>query len=118
MGRFPTPRSRTTANELGDLGRDVASVVAGDPQARQDFVDDLLGFADLTTKPAAEAPIRELASQVLAAAVATKPSEARGRAAARAALRGDFRAGTERGPGEGAGRQRPGRRIPVWGSTT
>ncbi len=75
-GPLPDPKEPEAANELGDLGRDVANVLAGDPQGRQDFTEDLLGFADLTTKPAAEAPIRELASQVLAAAVATKPSEA------------------------------------------
>ena len=75
-GPLPDTKEPETANELGDLGRDVANVLAGDPQGRQDFTDDLLGFADLTAKPAAEAPIRELASQVLAAAVATKPSEA------------------------------------------
>ena len=60
-GPLPDPKEPEAANELGDLGRDVANVLAGDPQGRQDFTEDLLGFADLTTKPseAAAAPLLE-----------------------------------------------------------
>jgi len=75
-GPVPDAKDPDAANELGDLGRDVSNILGGDAQGRQDFLDDLLGFADLEATPAAEAPIKALGTQVIDAAVATKPTEA------------------------------------------
>ena len=76
MGRFPTPRNRRRPTSWAIWDATSPTCWPAIPRAGRTSSDDLLGFADLTAKPAAEAPIRELASQVLAAAVATKPSEA------------------------------------------
>jgi hypothetical protein len=75
-GPVPDSKAEDVPNQLGDLGRDLSGVVNGDPQARQDFVDDLMAFADLEASPDAEAPVKALAAQVLDAVAATKPSEA------------------------------------------
>lgn len=75
-GPLPDPKADEAPNQLGDLGRDVSGVVAGDTQARQDFMDDLMAFVDLEQTPNAEGPVKALGTQVLDAAVATKPTEA------------------------------------------
>ena len=75
-GPLPNPKADEVPNQLGDLGRDLSGVVNGDVQARQDFVDDMMAFVDLEEAPEAEAPVKQLASQVLDAVVATKPQEA------------------------------------------
>jgi hypothetical protein len=75
-GPVPNAKADEVPNQLGDLGRDLSGVVNGDAQARQDFVDDMMVFVDLQKSPGAEAPVKALATQVLDAAVATKPSEA------------------------------------------
>ena len=88
---MPDPKADEVPNQLGDLGRDLGGVVNGDPQARQDFMDDLMVFVDRSPKP--EAPVKELAAQVIDAVVATKPSEAAVAPLLEHALRGDCRAG-------------------------
>ena len=70
---MPDVKADDVPNQLGDLGRDLSGVVNGDQQARQDFVEDLKVFIKV---PEAEAPVRELAAQIIEAVVATKPSEA------------------------------------------
>jgi hypothetical protein len=72
-GPMPDVKADDVPNQLGDLGRDLTGVVNGDPQARQDFVDDLMVFVMV---PEAEAPVKQLAAQIVEAVVATKPSEA------------------------------------------
>jgi hypothetical protein len=71
-GPVPDTKVDDVPNQLGDIGRDLGGVVNGDPQARQDFVDDLMVFVRVQE---AEAPVKQLAAQVVDAVVATKPSE-------------------------------------------
>lgn len=75
-GPVPNPKADEVPNQLGDLGRDLSSVVNGDTQARQDFVDDMLVFVDVKKSPAAEGPVKTMATQVIDAVVATKATEA------------------------------------------
>jgi hypothetical protein len=75
-GPMPDPRADEAPNQLGDLGRDLSGVVNGDPQARQDFMDDMMAFVDLEESPGAEAPVKVLATQVLDGVAAARPSEA------------------------------------------
>jgi hypothetical protein len=74
-GPMPNPKADEVPNQIGDLGRDLSGVVNGDSQARQDFMDDMMAFVDLDRAPDAEAPVKQLAGQVLEAVVATKPQE-------------------------------------------
>jgi hypothetical protein len=71
-GPVPDARDPDIANQLGDIERDLENVLAGDPQGRQDFEDDLMRFADLSATPEAEAPIKQLSSQVVEAVTQTK----------------------------------------------
>ena len=71
-GPMPDTKADEVPNQLGDLGRDLGGVVNGDPQARQDFVDDLMVWV---RTPESEAPVKQLAAQVIDAVVATKPTE-------------------------------------------
>jgi hypothetical protein len=74
-GPLPNPKADEVPNQLGDLGRDLSGVVNGDAQARQDFLDDMMAFVDLEQAPDAEAPVKQLAGQVIDAVVATKAQE-------------------------------------------
>jgi hypothetical protein len=74
-GPLPNPKADEVPNQLGDLGRDLSGVVNGDVQARQDFVDDMMAFVDLEQAPDAEAPVKQLAGQVIDAVVVTKAQE-------------------------------------------
>ena len=71
-GPVPDAKDPDIANQLGDIERDLENVVSGDPQARTDFEDDLMRFADLEAAPEAEAPIKQLSSQITEAVAATK----------------------------------------------
>jgi hypothetical protein len=71
-GPVPDSRDPDIANQLGDIERDLENVLSGDPQARQDFQDDLMRFADLSVSPGAEAPIKQLAGQIVEAVIETK----------------------------------------------
>ena len=71
-GPLPDSKDPDIANQLGDIERDLENVLSGDPQGRQDFEDDLMRFADLAARPEAEAPIKQLSSQVVEAVTATK----------------------------------------------
>ena len=74
-GPVPSAKVDEVPNQIGDLGRDLSGVVNGDPQARQDFMDDMMVFVDLQESPDAAGPVKDLANQVLDAVVATKPQE-------------------------------------------
>ena len=71
-GPVPDSKDPDIANQLGDIQRDLENVLSGDPQGRQDFEDDLMRFADLAASPEAEAPIKQLSTQVVDAVVQTK----------------------------------------------
>lgn len=71
-GPVPDAKDPDIANQLGDIQRDLENVLSGDPQGRQDFEDDLMRFADLSARPEAEAPIKQLSTQVVDAVVQTK----------------------------------------------
>ena len=49
-GPMPDVKADDVPNQLGDLGRDLSGVVNGDPQARQDFVDDLMVFVKVARR--------------------------------------------------------------------
>jgi len=74
-GPLPTP-SGDVSNRLDDLRRDLGDVVAGHPDARKDFSDDLLVFVDAKRKPDAVPAIRDLANQVADAAAGVQLKEA------------------------------------------
>lgn len=74
-GPMPTP-SGDVNNRLDDLRRDLGDVVAGHPEAKKDFIDDLLVFIDVEEKPDAVPAINELARQITDAAVAVQLKEA------------------------------------------
>jgi hypothetical protein len=74
-GPMPTP-SADTNNRLDDLRRDLGDVVAGHPEARKDFSDDLLVFVDVEEKPQAVPAVTDLARQLSDAATAAPVKEA------------------------------------------
>jgi hypothetical protein len=74
-GPVPNPKEGETANRVGDLSRDLSNVAAGHGEATADFMEGLLQFVDLGDKPDAEAPVKELGNQLVAAFTETKASD-------------------------------------------
>jgi len=74
-GPMPMPNGEDQ-NRLDDLRRDVGNFVAGHPEAKQDFTDDLMVFVKPGTKPEAPPAIKQLAGLIADAAVAAQLKEA------------------------------------------
>src|SRR5262245_45069031 len=74
-GPMPAP-GKEDLNRLDDLRRDLGDVVAGHPEAKKDFADDLQVFVNAEKKPDAPAAINELAKLIGDATIAGKVKEA------------------------------------------
>jgi hypothetical protein len=74
-GPMPMP-GKEDLNRLDDLRRDLGDVVAGHPEAKKDFADDLLVFVNAEKKPDAPAAINELARLIGDATIAGQIKEA------------------------------------------
>src|SRR5689334_25300947 len=74
-GPIPMPSTEDT-NRLDDLRRDLGDVVAGHPEAKKDFADDLQVFVNAEKKPDAPAAINELARLIGDATIAGQVKEA------------------------------------------
>jgi hypothetical protein len=73
-GPLPTPGNEDL-NRLDDLRRDLGNVVAGHPDAKKDFADDLMVFVKADARPEAPVAVNELARLISDAAVAAQLKE-------------------------------------------
>jgi hypothetical protein len=73
-GPLPTPNNEDL-NRLDDLRRDVGNVVAGHPDAKKDFADDLQVFVRAGARAEAPPAVNELARLISDAAVTAQLKE-------------------------------------------
>lgn len=74
-GPLPNPKEGETANRIGDMSRDLASIAAGEAESLKDFNDGLMTFVNAGDKPDAVAPVQELGKQLIAGFTAAKATD-------------------------------------------